>query len=85
MELLADRFAQRAKEAKTWKSSNPNKVDGEGKLVVEKFDKEKYKEWAREQIKYLQVRPFLHLRRIKGYNYLTKTDLLTQVTMDEIV
>jgi hypothetical protein len=43
-------------EAKKWKMENPNRIGDDGHLIVEQFDKDKFKEWAMEQIGYLQVR-----------------------------
>lgn len=52
MDLLGDRFKKRAEQIKARK---PNAIDQDGRLVVQPFDKEEYKQWAEEQIRYLQT------------------------------
>lgn len=55
MDLLAERFKQRSKLEKTRKAEEPNTPDADGRLVIRPFDTDEYKEWAKEQIRYLQV------------------------------
>lgn len=52
MDLLAERFKKRVEQIKQRK---PNSPDEEGRLVIQPFDKEEFKQWARDQIQYLEV------------------------------
>lgn len=52
MDLLAERFKKRVEEIKQRK---PNSPDEEGRLVIQPFNKEEFKQWARDQIRYLEV------------------------------
>lgn len=53
MEIMAERFRNCVDKAKASKKSNG--MDENGRLVIQPFDKEGFKEWATEQIRYLQV------------------------------
>ena len=55
MELLAERFKNRWEVAKATKSIKPNDTDKDGRLVIQPFDKDEFKRWAKDQIHYLQV------------------------------
>lgn len=56
MELLAERFKNRWERAKAAKTTN--EMDEEGRLVIQPFDKDGFKQWAKDQIRYLQVISF---------------------------
>jgi hypothetical protein len=58
MELLAERFKNRWERAKAEKTAKPNDTDEEGRLMIQPFDKDAFKQWAKDQICYLQVISF---------------------------